>query len=156
MAFPNHSLKHVLFHNVKVYETVLIGHSIYLWEEYNDIKTVTDLPKYHKHPWTIYIDIQMVNFLLVQQRGFTKVPCYFYMWTAKLIETIEPGVANTWDSGSRSVEYCKWSGCQLRLFFPTLHAKLGLMKQFVKASNIESECFWNIISDLPALSFEEK
>ena len=67
-----HSLKCVLLHNGSVYTAVLIGHSVYLQEEHNDIKTAIDLLKYHEHNWTICVDLKMVNFLLGQQRGFTK------------------------------------------------------------------------------------
>ena len=39
--------------------------------------------------------------------------------------------------------------------FPPLYIKLGLMKQFVKALNKEGDCFQNICSALPGLSYEK-
>ena len=53
-------------------------------EEPNDIKTVIDLRKYHEHKWTICVDLKMVNFLLGQERAFTKYPCYLCIGTAEL------------------------------------------------------------------------
>ena len=74
------SLKCVLLHNGNVYATFPIRYSVYLQEEHNEIKTVIDLLKYHEHNWAICVDLKMINFLLGQQRGFTKYPCCLYMW----------------------------------------------------------------------------
>ena len=81
-----HSLKCVLLHNGNVCAAVPIGHSVYLREENNEIKTVIDLLKYHEHNWTICMDLKMVNFLLGQQRGFTEYPCYLCMWDSRARE----------------------------------------------------------------------
>ena len=59
-----HSLKWVLLYNGNVSAAVPIGHSVYLREEHNDIKTVIDPLKYHEHNWKTCVDIKIVNFLL--------------------------------------------------------------------------------------------
>ena len=153
-----HSLKCVLLHNGNVYAAVPIGHSVYLREEHNDIKTVIDLLKYHEHNWTICVDLKMVNFLLGQQRGFTKYPCYLCMWDSRarekhwnqkewpIRETLKAGMPNIVNDPIVSRE---------KIIFPPLHIKLGLMKQFVKALNTDGECFQHIFSVLPGLSFEK-
>ena len=142
-----HSLKCVLLHNGNVYAAVPIGHSVYLREEHNDIKTVTDLLKYHEHNWTICVDLKMVNFLLGQQRGFTKYPCYLCIWDSQarekhwnqkewpIRETLKAGMPNIVNDPIVSRE---------KIIFPPLHIKLGLMKQFVKALNTDGECFQHI------------
>ena len=131
-----HSLKCVLLHNGKFYAAVPIGESVYLREEHNDIKTVVDLLKYHEHNWTICVDLKMVNFLLGQQRGFTKSPCYICMWGSRdrekhcnqkewsIRETLKAGMPNIVKDPIVSRE---------DIIFLLLHIKLGLMKQFVKA-----------------------
>ena len=58
------SLKSVLLHNSNIYAVVPVSHPVRLQEEHDDIKTVIDLLKYHKHNWTICVDLKMVNFLL--------------------------------------------------------------------------------------------
>ena len=74
------SLKCVLLHNGNIFGSVPIGHSVYFQETYDDIKMVLNLIKYRKHNWIICVDLKMVNFLLGQQKGFTKFPCYLCMW----------------------------------------------------------------------------
>ena len=81
-----HSLKCVLLYNGNVYAYTPIGHSVYLREEHNDVKTVIDLLKYHEHNWTICVDLKMLNFLLGQQKGFTNYPCYLCMWDSRARE----------------------------------------------------------------------
>ena len=122
-------------------------------EEHNDIKTVIDLLKYHEHNWTICVDLKMVNFLLGQQRGFRKYPCYLCMWDSlarerhwnqkewPILKTLEAGMPNI--------------VIREKIIFPLLHIKLGLMKQFVKVLDTDGECFQHIYSVLPGLSFNK-
>ena len=42
-----------------------------------------------------------------------------------------------------------------KTIFPPLHIKLGLMKQFVKALLLDSECFQHILRSFPGLSYEK-
>lgn len=152
------SLKCVLLHNGNIYGAVPIGHSVHLREEYNDIKSMINLLKYSDHNWIICVDLKMVNFLLGQQRGFTKYPCYLCMWDSRAREkhwtqkewpereTLEVGMPNIVNEPIVSRD---------RIIFPPLHIKLGLMKQFVKALNTENECFQHIVSAFPGLSFDK-
>ncbi|XP_066198436.1 uncharacterized protein [Saccopteryx leptura] len=152
------SLKCVLLHNSNVYAAVPIGYSTHLREDYNDIKIVLNLLKYEEHNWIICVDLKMVNFLLGQQRGFTKYPCFLCLWDSQAgekhwtqkewpkREALEVGMQNIVNEPIVNRD---------RIIFSPLHIKLGLMKQFVLALNRESECFQHIISAFPALSFEK-
>ncbi|MEL7307752.1 MAG: hypothetical protein AAGK05_07670 [Pseudomonadota bacterium] len=152
------SLKCVLLHNGNHFSSVPIGHSVHLKESHNDIKTVIELIKYHDHNWIICVDLKMVNFLLGQQAGFTKYPCFLCMWDSRardqhwnqiiwpVRETLQRGMPNIVNDPIV---------CRDRIIFPPLHIKLGLMKQFVKALSSESECFHHICRVLPGLSFEK-
>ena len=42
-----------------------------------------------------------------------------------------------------------------KIIFSPLHIKLGLMKQFVKALSVDSECFQHLICTFPGLSYEK-
>ena len=66
----------VQFPLVIVYISVPIGHSVHLKEEYGHIKKVLELLKYDDHNWIICVHLKMVNFLLGQQGGYTKYPCF--------------------------------------------------------------------------------
>ena len=49
-----------------------MGHSVVLQETGRSTKTAIKLLKYQSHRWVICFDLKMVNFLLGQQRGYTK------------------------------------------------------------------------------------
>ena len=77
------SLKCLLLHNGNKYGSVPIGHSIHMKEKYEEIKTVLHSIKYHEHNWLICVDLKMVNFLLGQQSGYTKFPCFLWLWDSR-------------------------------------------------------------------------
>ena len=128
----------VLLHNGNQFASEPIAHSTTLREKYEAMKYVLEKIGYdHQHKWFICVDLKMVNFLLGQQSGFTKYPCFLCMW----------------DSGDRAQHYTKkdWPlreelvPCKERnvindplvdrdkiLFLP-LHINLGLIKQFIKS-----------------------
>uniref|UniRef100_A0A0K2ULI1 Putative LOC100197081 [Hydra vulgaris] n=1 Tax=Lepeophtheirus salmonis TaxID=72036 RepID=A0A0K2ULI1_LEPSM len=57
-----------------------MGHSVSMKEEYGNIKIVLERLKYLDHQWLICVDLKMVNFLLGQQGGYTKYPCFLCYW----------------------------------------------------------------------------
>ena len=59
-----------------------IGHSTTLKEKYA-IKTVLQHIKYEHHQWVICVNLKMVNFLLGQQSGYTKFPCFLCYWDSR-------------------------------------------------------------------------
>jgi hypothetical protein len=71
------SLKCVLLHNGNRYSSIPLAHSRILKEAYENIKMILQKISYHEHSWSICVDLKMVNFLLGQQSGFTKYPCFF-------------------------------------------------------------------------------
>ena len=101
----------------------------------------------------------MVNFLLGQQRGYTKYPCFLCYWDSKANEehwvrkewpprnTIKPGEKNIVNNPLVD---------RKNIILPPLHIKLGLMKQFVKALDRSGDCFRYICSTFPGLSYEKK
>ena len=71
------SLKCVLLHSTNEYASIPIGHLTTLKEKYGPIKHVLEYKKYDQHNWKICVDLKMVNFLLGQQSGYRKYPCFF-------------------------------------------------------------------------------
>ena len=60
-----------LLHNDNVYAPVPVGHSV-RFEDYDDIRMIVGFLKYREHNWVICVNLKMVNFLLGQQKGFSK------------------------------------------------------------------------------------
>ena len=120
---------------------------------------VLNLIKYREHNWIICVDLKMVNFLLGQQKGFTKFPCYLCMWDSRarnqhwiqkewpICKTLTVGMQNIVNEPIVS---------RNKIVFPPLHLKLGFIKQFVKALKTDSDCFQYTVTSLPGLSIEKK
>ena len=78
----------------------------------------------------------MVNFLLGQQGGYTKHPCFLCYWDNRA--TDQHWVKKDWPSrqdlavGDKNIINEPLVNRD-RIILPPLHIKLGLMKQFVKA-----------------------
>jgi hypothetical protein len=70
----------VLLHNGNKYGSIPIAHSTIMKEEYKTISLVVERIKYRDHNWLVCVDLKMVNFLLGQQSGFTKYPCFIRLW----------------------------------------------------------------------------
>ena len=77
------SIKCVLLHNGNQYGSIPIGHSVILKENYENIKVVLERLKYCVYQWLIRVDLKMVNFLLGQQGGHTKYPCFLCYWDSR-------------------------------------------------------------------------
>ena len=152
------SLKCVLLHNTNTYASIPIGHSTTLKEKYDAIKTVLQYVNYDDHQWVICVDLKMVNFLLGQQGGYTKYPCFLCYWDSR--DRANHWIKKDWPVreqlkiGEKNV-----IAAQLvprdKIIFPPLHVKLGLMKQFVKALDKDGDCFQYICKSFPGLSNEK-
>ena len=73
------SLKCVLLHNRNKFASVPIGHSTNLKKEHQNIKIVLEKISYTIQ-WLVFVDLMMVNFLIGQQGGYTKYPCFICLW----------------------------------------------------------------------------
>ena len=82
------SLKCVLLHNGNRFASKPIAHSTKLKEEYDNIKTVLQRICFEEHQWSICVDLKMVNFLLGQQTGYTKYPCFMCLWDSRAIAAV--------------------------------------------------------------------
>lgn len=149
------SLKCVLLHNGNVYASIPIAHSTTMKEEYNNIALVMKKIKYQDHQWIICVDLKMVNFLLGQQSGYTKYPCFLCLWDSRSKQ--QHWRQKYWPTREKMIVGDKNIANEAlvpreKIVLPPLHIKLGLMKQFVKALNRDGECFAYICSKMPNLS----
>ncbi|XP_071052774.1 uncharacterized protein [Onthophagus taurus] len=152
------SLKCVLLHNRNVLASIPIGHSTILKEEYKNIKLVLEKISYDQHQWQVCVDLKMVNFLLGQQSGYTKYPCFLCLWDSRAknehwTRKVWPSRLNMDVGKANIIEEPLIS--REKVILPPLHIKLGLMKQFVKALDKNGDCFKYICELFPGLSIEK-
>lgn len=152
------SLKCVLLHNGNKHGAIPIAHSTSLKEEYGAISFVLEKIKFHEHQWVMCVDLKMVNFLLGQQGGYTKFPCFLCLWDSRAKN--DHWVKKTWPLRTALVVGQKNVineplVTRDKIILPPLHIKLGLMKQFVKALNKDGPCFEYISRTFPGLSTEK-
>ena len=153
------SLKCVLLHNGNKYGSVPLAHSTTLKEKYDEIKQVLEKIAYDEHKWPICVDLKMVNFLLGQQSGNTKYPCFICMWDSR--DRVNHYKKKRWPIREQ-LELSRASNIineplvdREKIILPPLHIKLGLVKQFVKAIDKEGECFKYICRALPNVTTEK-
>ena len=152
------SLKCVLPHNGKKLGSIPIAHSTKMKEDYNTISLVLEKIKHHEHHWVICVDLKMVNFLLGQQSGYTKFPCFLCLWDSRdrsnhWIKRYSPN-RESMDVGKNNIINEPLVDRE-KIIFPPLHIKLGLMKQFVKALDKNGSCFLYLVENMPQLSIEK-
>ena len=104
------------------------------------------------------VDLKMVCFLLGQQSGFTKYPCFLCLWDSRARsqhwEKKEWPIRGQMDVGEKNIINEPLVD-RNKIIFSPLHIKLGLMKQFVKALNKEGNCFEYFCRTFPGLSNEK-
>ena len=77
------SFKAVLLLNTNQYAPIPIGHSVYLNESYENVKTILNAVEYNHHNWKICGDFKIISMLLGQQVGYTKYPCFICLWDSR-------------------------------------------------------------------------
>ena len=138
------SLKAVLLHNGKTLPSIPLGHSVHEKESYENMKIMTEVINYDKFKWQISGDLKVIALLLGLQRRFTKYCCFFCEWDSRARslqysrkdwparKSLEPGIMNV--ENQQLVEPSK-------ILLPSMHVKLGLMKNFVKTMKQEEAAF---------------
>ena len=100
----------------------------------------------------------MVKFLLDQQSGYTKYPCFLCMWDSRAKS--EHWTRKAWPlrkemiAGGKNIIHQPLVTTE-KIILPPLHIKLGLMKQFVTALNTDGACFRYLCSGFLGMSMEK-
>jgi len=138
----------------QMYWPVPIAHSTFLKESYDNIKIVLEKIKYSEHQWRICGDLKIICIVLSMQSGNIKYLYFLCLfdsrdrqnhykkkeWTQR--KSLKPGSANV--IKEPLVE-------ERKILLPSLHLKLGLMKQYVRALNKTGDCFQYIAKKMPKL-----
>jgi len=99
---------------------------------------------YDKFKWQICGDLKVIAFLLGLQQGFTKYCFFICVWGSRARslhylrkdwlarKSLEPGIMNVENQPLAELS---------KILLPSMHLKLGLMKNLVKAMNEEEAAF---------------
>jgi len=151
----NLSLKAVLLHNGNTVLSIVVGHSVHNKESYEIMKILMEAINYDKFKWKICGDLKVIALLLGLQRGFTKFCCFICEWDNRdrslhysrkdwpVRKSLEPGIMNV--ENQPLVERSK-------ILLPSMHLKLGVMKNFVMAMKQEETAFTYLREMFPRLS----
>ena len=111
--------------------------------------------RYDQYNWEVIGDFKMVAFLMGLQQGFTKFTCYLCLWDSRNTN-FHYNKRNWPPRSSYDIETHNVKHTPLvepkKVLLPPLHIKLGLIKQFVKKLNPESDAFKHIEELFPKLS----
>lgn len=149
------SLKAVLLHNGNKFPSIPVAHSAHLKETYENVKLLLEKLNYGCHKWDVCGDFKMLGFLLGLQGGYTKYSCFLCLWDSRADDQhytkrdwptrkeLLPGIHNVKHEPLVPVD---------KILLPPLHIKLGLIKQFIKGLNSNSEALSLIRQMFPKLS----
>jgi len=140
------SLKAFPLHNGSTLPYIPVGHSVHNKEPYENM-ILMEAIDYDTFKWQICGDLKVIVLLLGLQQGFTKYCCFICEWdsTARPLhysrkywparKSLEPGIMNV--ENQPLVEPSK-------ILLSSMHLKLGLMKNFVKAMNQGEAAFTHL------------
>lgn len=147
-------LKAVLLHNDGAYSPIPIAYTRTLKETYASMKLIFEKIKYHEHEWDVSGDLKVVALIMGLQLGRTRNSCFICTWisTAKIDH-----YHATWEHRSEYIigeMNVKTNSLVPRekILLPTLHIKLGLITQFVKKLEKDSDAFKYLAVLFPKLS----
>lgn len=152
------SLRAVLLHNLNQNASVPVAHAVGMKETYDSMKILLKLTNYAYHNWRICGDLKVIGLLLGIQLGYTKHMCFLCLWNSRddanhyKVKVWPPRTDFT--PGKFNVQHVPLVQPE-KVFLPPLHIKLGLMKNFVKAMNNQSEGFLYLKQKFTGLSDEK-
>ncbi|GBN78620.1 hypothetical protein AVEN_156558-1 [Araneus ventricosus] len=111
--------------------------------------------EYIKHSWHICADLKVIDVLVGLQAGYTKFCCFLCQWNSRVRK--KHYIKKVWPkrqlliTGVKNVEN-KPLVASVKIILPTLHIKLGLMKNFVKAMDCRGSGFQYLCLKFPKVS----
>ena len=139
-----YSLKAVLLHNGNKKPSIPIGHAVNCKESYETMRTLINLIKYKEHQWKVCGDLKVIGMLVGLQGGYTKYCCFLCLWDSRAKQhhyvRKEWPVRNEYIPGKMNINH-ELLVDPNNVTLPPLHIKLGLMKNFVKALDKNSDAF---------------
>ena len=113
-------------------------------ETYENMRLLLAAIKYEEHDWLICGDLKVIAILLGMQGGYTKFPCFLCLWDSRTDD--EHYVRKVWPRrgeltpGSHNVKAIPLVDPK-NVLLPSLHNKLGIMKNCVRGLPMSSSAF---------------
>ena len=149
------SLKAVLLHNGNRYASVPVAYSANLKETYEKMSLLKKKIRYREYNWRICGDLKVITILMGMQTGYTKYCCFICEWDSR--DRKQHYIKKEWpirvrmQPGSKNVLRVPLVERD-KVIMPPFHIKLGLMKNFVKALDNDSDAFRYLRNKFPELS----
>lgn len=135
LTLQNEVFKTALIHYSNLKLSILIARSVHLHESYENVKILLHTIAYKRYSWKIYEGLKVIGMFVGMQSSFTKYFCLLCLWDNRATNsyylesnwqriTYQPGISSI--KNTLLVDQCN-------VLLPTLHIKIGMMKQFVKA-----------------------
>ena len=149
------SLKAVLLHNGNKYASIPVGYSAHMKETYENMSLLLQKIHYDEFSWCICGDLKVIAILMGMQVGYTKYCCFICEWDSRdrehhyvrkkwhLRDEMQPEIKNV-----VHVPLVQPN----KILMPPLHIKLGLMKNFVKKLDNNSDAFRFLRNKFPQVS----
>ena len=149
------SLKAVLLHNKNILPSIPVGYAAHMKETYENMKNLLQCINYKQYRWQLCGDFKVIAILLGLQPVYIKYCCFLCEWDS--FARHEHYLKKEWPKRSTlkaSIKNVKYTSLveASKILLPSLHIKLGLMKNFVKAINKDGAAFKYIYNKFPVLS----
>ena len=153
------SLKVVLLHNGNDLPSVPIAYSTTMKESYDNVKLILEKIQYNRYQWLICSDLKMDGILLGHQPGNTKFPCFFCLFDAQHRELhykdTQWPMRTDFSIGTHNVQKPALVSRE-KILMPSLHLKLGLIKQFIKTLVKRNEKAYECLKSIFSKKSESK
>ena len=122
---------------------------------YENMKHFLQCINYEQYCWQLCGDLKVIAILVELQPGYTKYCCFLCEWDSRARH--EHHLKKEWPKEAfckqvqKNVKYTSLVEAS-KILLPSLHIKLGLMKNFVKAMNQDGAAFKYICNKFPVLS----
>lgn len=138
------SLKVVLLHITNKHPSVPIAYACDVKEDYDSMKAIIDLIQYNKYKWLICCDLKVVGLLIGLKKGYPTNQCFICLWEGRHDAMNYDGFPCaprlTYQIGKQSIDHLPLVDPK-DVILPPLHLKLGLVRNFTKAIERDSDGF---------------
>jgi hypothetical protein len=149
------SLKAVLLHNGNKFPSVPVAYATHVKETYENMKFLLDTIQYDRYKWMVCCDLKVVALLTGLQGGYTKFCCFLCEWDSR--DKTQHYLRKEWPQrqspipGQKNITHPPLVSSDA-IILPPLHIKLGLVKNFVKAMDRNSDAFRHLKTLFPRVS----
>ena len=145
----------MLLHNGNKFPSVPLAYATNMKETYENLKIILEKMQYDKYCWTIWCDLKVIALLMGLQLGYTKFCCFLCEWDSR--DKKNHYIKKEWPKrvsltpGQKNVVHPLLVLSDM-ITLPSLHIKLGLSKNFVRALDKNGAGFYYLKEKFPHVS----